>query len=66
MTRAYALERAARVSGVSYLQVVVSALLGAIALHEWPSPRTAAGMALVVAGGLVVAVAGLREGLRRT
>jgi drug/metabolite transporter (DMT)-like permease len=61
MTRAYTLERAARVGGMSYLAVVVSSLLGAVALHEWPSPRAVAGMCLVVSGGLVVTVAGLRE-----
>jgi drug/metabolite transporter (DMT)-like permease len=61
LTRAYALERAARVGGMSYLAVVVSALLGALALHEWPSPRSVAGMALVVSGGLVLTLAGLRD-----
>ena len=54
MTRAYALERAARVSAVGYLAVATSAALGAIALHEWPSRTTLLGMALVVAGGLFV------------
>jgi len=54
MTRAYALERAANVSAVGYLAVVVSAGLGAAALHEWPTPLALLGMALVVAGGLVV------------
>jgi drug/metabolite transporter (DMT)-like permease len=61
MTRAYALERAARVSGLAYLAIVVSALLGALALGEWPVPLALWGMALVVAGGLVVTVAGLRD-----
>ncbi len=64
LTRAYALERAARVGGVSYLAVVVSAVLGAVALHERPTPRTVLGMTLVVAGGLVVTVVGVREALR--
>lgn len=54
MTRAYALAPAAQVGSLSYLGVVVSALLGAVALHEWPSPIALAGMALVVLGGLVV------------
>ncbi len=54
MTRAYALERAAHVSAVGYLAVVVSAGLGALALHEWPTASAIVGMALVVAGGLVV------------
>lgn len=54
MTRAYALERAARVSAMSYLAVVASALLGAAVLGERPPLLAIAGMALVVAGGVVV------------
>jgi len=54
MTRAYSLERAARVSGMSYLSVVASALLGAAVLHERPTLGAILGMALVVSGGLVV------------
>lgn len=54
MTRAFSLERAARVSGVSYLSVIASALLGAAVLHERPTLGALLGMALVVSGGLVV------------
>lgn len=54
MTRAYALENAARVSGMSYLSVVASALLGTAVLHERPGPTALVGMALVVVGGLLV------------
>lgn len=54
MTRAYTLERAARVSGMGYLTVVASAILGAAVLGERPTLGALAGMALVVAGGLVV------------
>ncbi|MDB4939309.1 MAG: Membrane protein [Labilithrix sp.] len=54
MTRAYTLERAARVSGVGYLSVVASALLGAAVLGERPAVAAIAGMALVIGGGLVV------------
>jgi drug/metabolite transporter (DMT)-like permease len=57
MTRAYALEHAARVSGMSYFAVVASALLGAVVLGEHPGPTAAGGMALVIAGGLVVTFA---------
>jgi drug/metabolite transporter (DMT)-like permease len=53
MTRAYALEAAARVGGIGYVAVVVSALLGAIALHERPDAIAIAGMLLVIAGGLL-------------
>jgi len=62
MTRAYTLERAARVSGMGYLSVVASALLGAAVLRERPSAGAVLGMALVVAGGLVVTFA--RDGAR--
>jgi drug/metabolite transporter (DMT)-like permease len=54
MTRAYTLERAARVSGMGYLSVVASAILGAAVLGERPSIAALAGMVLVVTGGLVV------------
>jgi uncharacterized membrane protein len=52
LTRAYSLGRAARVSAIAYLTVIASALLGAVALEEWPTGRAVAGMMLVVAGGL--------------
>jgi drug/metabolite transporter (DMT)-like permease len=54
MTRAYALEPAANVGSMGYLGVVVSALLGAIALHEWPTTSAIVGMGLVIAGGLTI------------
>jgi drug/metabolite transporter (DMT)-like permease len=57
MTRAYALEQAARVSGMSYFAVVASALLGAVLLDERPGPTAIAGMTLVIAGGLTVTFA---------
>jgi drug/metabolite transporter (DMT)-like permease len=61
MTRAYALEHAARVSGMSYFAVVASALLGALALGERPGSTAIAGMALVIAGGLLVTFARSRS-----
>ncbi|MBX3192653.1 MAG: DMT family transporter [Labilithrix sp.] len=57
LTRAYTLGRAARVSGMGYLAVVASALLGAAVLHERPSGAAIAGMALVIGGGLLVTFA---------
>ena len=57
MTRAYALERAARVSAMGYLAVVASALLGAAVLHERPTLAATLGMVLVVAGGILVTFA---------
>jgi drug/metabolite transporter (DMT)-like permease len=58
MTRAYALARAARVSGLSYVTIAVAALLGVTFLGEQPSPQALGGMALVIVGGLVVAIGG--------
>lgn len=54
MTRAYSLEHAARVSGMSYFSVVASALLGAAVLGERPALTAIVGMGLVIAGGLLV------------
>lgn len=54
LTRAYSLERAARVSGMGYLAVVASALLGGAVLGERPTLGAVGGMVLVVAGGLAV------------
>lgn len=59
MTRAYSLENAARVSGMSYLSVVASALLGSAVLGERPSTTAVLGMMLVIAGGLLLTM-GLR------
>jgi drug/metabolite transporter (DMT)-like permease len=39
---------------MGYLGVVVSALLGAIALHEWPTTSAIVGMGLMIAGGLAI------------
>ena len=61
MTRAYSLELAARVSGMSYLSVVASALLGAAILGEQPTLSVVAGMALVVSGGLIVTFTATRK-----
>lgn len=54
MTRAYAMAHATRVSGVGYLAIPISALLGAALLHEWPTKLAVLGMALVVAGGVLI------------
>jgi drug/metabolite transporter (DMT)-like permease len=54
MTRAYTLENAARVGGMSYLAVPASALLGAAFLGERPGPTATIGMLMVVAGGVLV------------
>jgi drug/metabolite transporter (DMT)-like permease len=64
MTRAYALEEAARVGAMGYLSVVASALLGAIVLGDRPNRLQVLGMGLVVAAGLVVSIDASRESKR--
>lgn len=61
MTRAYALARAARVSAIGYLAIVVSALLGALVLHEPLSPHATVGMVAIIAAGLVISLVGIRQ-----
>jgi drug/metabolite transporter (DMT)-like permease len=65
MTRAYALEPAARVSPVGYLQIVFTSLLGATLLAERPSATSVLGMGLVIVGGLFLAAVGIRDRRRR-
>lgn len=64
MTRAYALDRAARVGTVGYLGVALSHVLGAAWLAETPSPHQLAGALLVTAAGLGLAFEALREAQR--
>ncbi|AKT41076.1 DMT family transporter [Chondromyces crocatus] len=61
MTRAYALDRAARVGTVGYLGVVLSHVLGVIALGEAPGPHQLAGATLVTAAGVALTVGALRD-----
>jgi drug/metabolite transporter (DMT)-like permease len=60
MTRAYALEHAARVGGMGYLSVVASTLLGAAVLGERPTSTTVLGATLVIVGGVLVTLRGAR------
>ncbi len=60
MTRAYALDRAARVGAVGYLGVVVTHLLGALVLGERPTLASAVGSTLVIAAGIGLAIGALR------
>lgn len=61
MTRAYALEQAARVSPIGYLGIVLTHVLGAALLGEEPTPAQAIGAALVIGAGLLLAAAALRD-----
>jgi drug/metabolite transporter (DMT)-like permease len=62
MTRAYALDRAARVGAVGYLGVVLSHVLGAAWLGEEPAANQLLGTLLVIAAGLALALEALRDG----
>ncbi|MGK4004295.1 DMT family transporter [Sorangium sp. So ce1036] len=65
MTRAYALDNAARIGAIGYAGVVLSHVLGAAWLGEIPSAHQLLGTALVMAAGLWLAVQALREARRR-
>ncbi len=61
MTKAYALDKAARVGAVGYSGVVFAQILGVLFLHEIPSVRQLAGAALVVLSGVFLVSGALRE-----
>jgi drug/metabolite transporter (DMT)-like permease len=55
MTRAYAADRAARVGGLNYLNIVASLFVGWIAFRQFPDTLALVGMGiiLIAGGGLV-------------
>jgi len=61
MTKAYGLDKAARVSAAGYSGVVISQILGVLVLHETPGVRQLAGAGLVVLSGLFLVGGALRE-----
>ncbi|GAC1352286.1 MAG: hypothetical protein NVSMB1_13650 [Polyangiales bacterium] len=61
MTKAYSLDKAARVGAIGYSGVVISQILGVLVLHEHPTTRQLEGAALVVASGISLVLAALRE-----
>jgi drug/metabolite transporter (DMT)-like permease len=61
MTRAYALEKAARVSSMGYLAVPFSAVLGIAFLHESPQPTLWLGMLAVILAGAFTTWRSLRS-----
>lgn len=66
MTEAYRIERAARVSSLGYLNVVVTAMLGMAFLHERPDHWALAGMGLVLAAGIFLATGAVGFGEAKT
>ncbi len=61
MTRAYALEQAARLGPIGYLNIVVAHLLGVWVLAETPGLLQAAGALLIIASGVGLALAAMRD-----
>ncbi|EYF03664.1 DMT family transporter [Chondromyces apiculatus] len=61
MTRAYALDRAARIGTVGYLGVVLSHVFGVVGLGEAPGPHQLLGALLVTAAGVGLAAEALRD-----
>ncbi|MGZ3449851.1 MAG: DMT family transporter [Polyangiales bacterium] len=57
MTKAYGLDKAARVGALGYSGVVIAQVLGVLFLHEIPSGRQLVGAALVIASGAFVLLA---------
>lgn len=64
MTKGYAIESAARISGVSTLEIVFGAMWGMMFLGEIPDLWTIGGGALIVFGILLLGRSGVRERLR--
>lgn len=54
MTRAYALDKAARVGAASFLQVLLALAVDAVVFRRFPVAGAAVGIGLVVAGGLLL------------
>lgn len=65
MTKAYGLDRAARVSAVGYSAVVMSQVFGVLVLHERPGIRQLGGAGLVITSGLILLGGALRENASR-
>lgn len=61
LTRAYSLDRAARIASVGYLGIVFTELLAALILDEKPSRAQALGSLLVIGAGLFLAASAWTE-----
>lgn len=62
MTRAYALDHAARVGTVGYVGVVITQLLGVFVLDERPGVGQVLGTGLVITAGVLLAWSAVRRG----
>ena len=54
MTRAYALDRAARVGGVGWVQVLLALLIDGVLRRQWPHGKALFGIALLVFAGILL------------
>ncbi len=61
MTRAYALDRAARLGALGYLGIVFTQVCSILWLGERPSPAQAGGSLLVIVAGVVLALGAMRD-----
>lgn len=66
MTRAYQLDRAARVGAMGYLQILVSTLVGVTVLDQPLVARVGLGIAAIVCAGALLVWSALRERARLT
>jgi drug/metabolite transporter (DMT)-like permease len=64
MTRAYALDVAARVGGMNYLNILASLLLASLLFGERPDPLAAVGIAAILLSGSLLVWTGRREAIQ--
>jgi drug/metabolite transporter (DMT)-like permease len=62
LTRAYALDQAARLGAVGYIAIVLTHLFGSVAFGEMPGVPAAIGAALIIGAGLLLALSTMRDG----
>jgi len=65
VTRAFSAEKAARVGAISYFGIVLTQWLGVVALGEPIAAHQVLGSSLVVAAGLILTAAAVRDARRR-
>jgi len=61
MTRAYALDKAARVGALGYLATALTHVLGIVVLGERPGAAEMVGAVLIVGAGVILSVGAMRE-----
>ena len=54
ITRAYALDKAARVGAAGWIQIVIALAIDALVFHRWPVPMAFAGIAMLLASGALL------------